>query len=56
MAEEFEKQFTCLGENSIKYITITAPIEKKVTRIDKNFEELQKIYITYYSLLLAQDL
>ena len=36
LAEEFKKQFTCLGENTEKYITFTVPIEKEVTRIDKN--------------------
>ena len=36
--------------------TFTVPIEKEVTRIDKNGEELQKIYVTYYNLLIAQDL
>ena len=54
LAEEFENQFTCLGENTIKYITISVLIEKKVTRIDKNFAELRKNYLTYYSLLLPQ--
>ena len=34
LMEEFEKQFTCLGENTEKYITFTVPIEKEVTRID----------------------
>ena len=29
LAEEFKKQFTCLGENTEKYITFTVPIEKK---------------------------
>ena len=29
LAEEFKKQFTCLGENTEKYITITVPIEKR---------------------------
>ena len=28
LAEEFEKQFICLGENSEKYITFTVPIKK----------------------------
>ena len=37
-AEEFKKLFTCLGENTEKYITFTVPIEKEVTRIDKNRE------------------
>ena len=34
LAEQFKKQFTCLGENIEKYITFTVPIEKDVTRID----------------------
>ena len=42
LAEEFKKQFTCLGENTEKYITFTVPIEKEVTRIDKNGEEIKK--------------
>ena len=28
LAEEFKKQFTCLGESTEKYITFTVPIEK----------------------------
>ena len=37
----FKKQFTCLEENTEKYITLTIPIEKEeVTRIDKNGEEI----------------
>ena len=42
LAEEFKKQFTCLGENTEKYITFTVSIEKEVTRIDKNGEEITK--------------
>ena len=42
LAEEFKKQFTCLGENTEKYITFTVPIEKEVTRVDKNGEEVTK--------------
>ena len=42
LAQEFQKQFTCLGENTGKYITFTVPIEKEVTRIDKNGEEIAK--------------
>ena len=38
LAEEFEKQFTCLGENAEKYIAFTVQIEKEVTRIDENGE------------------
>ena len=28
LAEGFKKQFTCLGENTKKYINFTVPIEK----------------------------
>ena len=42
LAEEFKKQFTCLGENTEKYINFTVPIEKEVTRIKKNGEEVIK--------------
>ena len=46
LAVEFKKQFTSLGENTKKYITLTAPVEKEVTRIDKNGEEIIK-HIAY---------
>ena len=42
LAEEFKKQFICLGENTAKYLTFTVPIEKKVTRTDKNGEKITK--------------
>ena len=42
LAEEFEIQFTCLGENTKKWITFSVPIEKEVTRIDKNGNEITK--------------
>ena len=42
LAEEFKKQFTCLGENTEKYVTFTVPIQKEVTRIDKNREKNTK--------------
>ena len=42
LAEEFKRQFTCLGEYTQKYTTFTVPIEKEVTRIDKNGEEVTK--------------
>ena len=32
----------CLGEKTEKYITFTVAIEKEVTRIDKNGEEITK--------------
>ena len=42
LAEKFKKQFSCLGENTEKYLTFTVPIEKEVKRIDKNGEEITK--------------
>ena len=42
LAEKFKQQFTCLGENTKKYITFAVPIEKEVTRTDKNGEEITK--------------
>ena len=46
LAEEFEKQVTCSGENTKKYITFAVPVEKKVIKIYKNGEERQKPYPT----------
>ena len=37
-----EKQFTCLGENSEKYITFSVPVETKVTRIDRKGNKITK--------------
>ena len=42
LAEEFQGQFTCLGENTEKYITFSVPVEKEVKRIGKNLEETTK--------------
>ena len=42
LSQAFKKQFTCLGENTEKYITFTVPIEKEVTRIDKSGEEITR--------------
>ena len=36
LAEEFEGEFECLGENTEKYITLSVPIKKKITKKDKN--------------------
>ena len=35
LAEEFEGEFECLGENKEKYITDSVPIKKEITRKDK---------------------
>ena len=47
LVEEFKKQFTCLGENTEKYRTFIVPIEKEVTRINKNGEKVKKKYILH---------
>ena len=54
LAEELKKkkQFHCLEKNTDKYIAFTVPIEREVTRIDKNWEKLQRICLTYYNLLI----
>ena len=56
LVEEFEKQHTCLRENTEKCITLSVPVQKEVTRIDKSKEEITKKYLTEYNLLIAQDL
>ena len=35
LAEEFEGEFECLGENTEKYITFSVPIKKEITKKDK---------------------
>ena len=40
IAEEFEKQFTCLGENIKKHKTFAVQLKKEVTKIDNNGEEI----------------
>ena len=36
LAEEFEREFECLSENTEKYIIFSAPIKKETTEKDKN--------------------
>ena len=36
LAEEFEGEFECLGENTEKYINFAVPIKKEITKIDKD--------------------
>ena len=36
LAEECEREFECLGENTEKYITFSVPIKKEITKIDKD--------------------
>ena len=40
LPEEFQGEFTCLGENSEKYINFSVPVEKDVKKIDKNGEKI----------------
>ena len=54
LVEEFKERFTSFGENAEKCITMTVPIEKEVTKIDKKMEKkLQKLYLTSCNLLIA---
>ena len=39
LANEFERQFECLGENTEMYKPFSVPIEKEVTNIDKDGNE-----------------
>ena len=43
LSEEFEKQFTRLGENIKKCINLSFLIEKEIKRIDKKRDEITKI-------------
>ena len=44
LAEEFEGEFECLGENTEKYITFSVLIKKEITKRDKNGnDEITKI-------------
>ena len=56
LTEEFKKQFICLRENTEKCLTSTVPIEKELPELIKMKKKLQKIYLTSYSLLIAQNL
>ena len=45
LAQEFKEQFTCLGDNTKKYINFTVPIEKE--ELIKMEKKAQKKYLTY---------
>ena len=36
LAEEFEREFECLNENTEKRITFLVPVKKEITKKDKN--------------------
>ena len=39
LAKQFKGEFECLGENTEKYIPFCVPINKKITKIDKDGNE-----------------
>ena len=50
MVKEFEGNFECLGENTEKYITFSAPIKKKIE--NKNIEiTYKKKFIDSYRFM-----
>ena len=52
LAEHFEKQFNCLGQNTEKCIIFSVPLEEEVTKIDENGKEITR---TMSCRLTAQD-
>ena len=40
LQNEFEEQFECLGENKEKWKTLSVPIKKEITKIDKDGNEV----------------
>ena len=41
-AQEYEKQFNCLGENAEKYLIFSVPMEKEVIKFDRKGKEISK--------------
>ena len=59
-AEEFEGQFTCLGQNTEKYITFSIPT-KEVRRIDKSGRKIKRtiscrLHFNESSIYIAKSL
>ena len=52
LAEEIERRFTCLRENTEKYLIFSVTVEKKVTRTVKKDNKWQKPYLTNHNLLI----
>ena len=48
VAEEFQGEFECLGENTEKYINFSIPIKKEITKKDK--DDSDKITKTSYKI------
>ena len=47
LVEEFKKQFTCSGENTERCISFTVPVDKEVTRTNKNGDKKYRKNISY---------
>ena len=56
LADEFEKQFLCLEEDTEKDIAFTVPKEEEVTRVHGMKKNLQQIYPADCNLLIGQYL
>ena len=52
LAEEFEGEFTCFGENAKKDITFLVPIKKELARIVKTEKKLRKLHLADFILLV----
>ena len=50
LAEEFEGEFECLGENTEKYITFSVPIKKETTEKKKDKDDNDKITKISYKI------
>ena len=46
LPSRFEEKFECLGENTENFKTFSVPIEKEVTKIDKDGNKLLQPYLT----------
>ena len=51
LAEKFEGQFMCLGENTEKLITFSVPMQKEFKRIGKNGDEIIKTICYKFKLI-----
>ena len=48
LAEEFEGEFECFGENTEKSVTFSVPIKKEISKKDKNGNDKMVITKTSY--------
>ena len=53
LAEEFEKKFSCLVENTQKYKSLSVLIEREVKRIDRFREKITKTISCRLKLLIV---